>query len=163
MHGWGSGSGSVKGTRVRHSPGMAGHSHGDRVWTHRARAGRRQGCEAAGLRGSRAGAGARLGEPQSTAAPRAGDGWVAASPLPTVLPRSLSPGSAVGRGCSSLALSPGSQTSQQQVHRTHSASWATCVPLHLASASFPYHLHALKKDCTPYAKVNVLYTSKFLS
>lgn len=49
VHGWGSGSGLEKGTRVRHSPGMAGQGHRDKVWTDRVRAGHRQGCEALGL------------------------------------------------------------------------------------------------------------------
>jgi len=49
VHGWGSGSGPVKRTRVRYSPGTAGWGHWGRVWTHRVRDGHRHGCEAAGL------------------------------------------------------------------------------------------------------------------
>lgn len=149
MHGWGSESRLVKGRRVRHNPGMAREGHGDRVWTHRVRARWRQGCEAVGLE---LGPGCVSCSQQQL--PGLGVARSQPPPLFTMLPRSLSPGSAVGRGFSQLAMSPGNQTSIQRAHRIHSTSQATRVILHLASTGFPYHSYTLEKDFTPYTKVH---------
>lgn len=124
----------------------------------RPRAGPGQGCEAAGLE-----LGPRPGEPQPTAAPRAGGGRVAASPLPAGLSGSFTLGSAVGKGLLSAGPEPWEPNRTARGPQDPWHLWQHVFSYHLASAGFPYCSRALEKDRTPYTEVNVLYASKFLS